>query len=425
MHSDIIIIGSGPAGMEAAAIALRQGLNVTLIERDEWGGTCLNRGCIPTKALCHSAMLSRVTCGKVTWNEAIRRKDSIVAEMRANVEASLSKANLVKGEARFVNNATVEVDGQLYTAPKIIIATGSTAARLPIEGAELAVDSDSLLAMSELPKSIVVIGGGVIGMEMACILKAFGVEVSVLEYGKEILPGFDRDIAKRLRTSLTRSGMNIMTGAEVTSIHPGKKVIFNLKGKECEVSAEEVFMAVGRKPVVPTGATEAGILVDRGRIQVTPGSFSTSLPGVYAVGDVNAVMMLAHVASAQASVVMGRKMNLDVVPSVAFTVPECAMVGLTEEACREKELPVKVVKLPFRSNGKAVTAGEADGMIKLIVNSETRLLEGCHFMAHHAADLVAEAALAMANGLTVDNIVSTIHAHPTLSEALHDAAELI
>lgn len=413
MHkSDIIVIGSGPGGMEVASRALKQGRSVTVIERDRLGGTCLNRGCIPTKALCRSAEIMRlvaatsdfgVSVGSVCldYAKAAERKDAVVAALRDNVALMLSNAEIVTGEARFTASDTVEVNGEVYTAPRIVIATGSRPASLDIPGAALAIDSDRLLALEKLPSSIAIIGGGVIGMEFACILSAFGVDVTVIEYCKEILPNFDRDIAKRLRTSLSREGMQIITGAQVTEITPEKRVEYIVKGKPASVEADEVLMAVGRRPVIPEGAEQIGISLSRGAI-VVDDTFATSVPGVYAIGDVNARMMLAHVASAQGATVMGADVNLGVVPAVAFTSPECAMVGLAEEQCKEAGLNYKVTKSLFRANGKAQAMGETDGLLKLIVDADTRLIIGCHVCGAHAADLVQEAALAMSSALPVD-----------------------
>ncbi len=431
--SDIIIIGSGPAGMEAAARAIAAGRDTVIIERDLLGGTCLNRGCIPTKALCRSAETVRtvreasrygVDVGVFTpsFLSALERKDAIVAELRGNVESMLSKAEIVHGEARFVASDTVVVDNMEYTAPMIVIATGSKASGLPVAGAEHAVTSDGLLSLESVPESICIIGGGVIGVEFACILAEFGVKVTVVEYCREILPGFDRDIAKRLHNLLSRRGIDIITSAAVTgiSVDGSKCVEYTYKGRTEVIEAEEVLMAAGRSPVIPDGVADLGIEVRRG-ITVND-SFATSVPGVYAVGDVNGRLMLAHAASAQAACLMGANMNLSVIPAAVFSSPECAMVGLTEEACKEQGMAFKSVKAIFRSNGKAMAMGETDGLVKIIVNPESRLILGCHICGPHASDLVQEVAVAMSGGLTIDVVADTVHAHPTLGEVIWEAA---
>lgn len=430
--ADIIVIGSGPAGMEVAARALAAGLDTVVIERGELGGTCLNRGCIPTKALCRSAEVAaqvreaavygvEVTGFRVDVAVAMARKDAVVAELRANVASMLAKAEIVTGTARLVSPDVVAVDDRSFTAPKIVIATGSEAARLPIPGAELALTSDEILALDTCPERVCVIGGGVIGMEFAGILSAFGAKVTVIEYCREILPGFDKDIAKRLRTTLSRRGVEIITSSAVTAISPGKVVDYECKGKTGHVEADEVLMAVGRRPVVPEGAESAGVAVERRGISVDE-AFATAVPGIYAVGDVNGRLMLAHAASAQAANMMGAHMNLSVVPAAVFTSPECAMVGLTEEICKERGLNYRTAKTLFRGNGKAVAMGESDGMVKLIMDTDSRLMLGCHICGPHAADLVQEIATAMSAHLTVDAVAEAIHAHPTLGETVHAAA---
>lgn len=420
MHrSDIIIIGYGPGGMEVAGKAVAQGLDTVVIERDQPGGTCLNRGCIPTKSLCYSA--EHTSGNPDEYAQAWARKNAVVTELRDNLSAMTSKVTFVTGEARFTAADKVEVNGETYTAPKIVIATGSTPAIPPIPGAELAIDSDRLLELQQLPGSICIIGGGVIGMEFACIFHSFGVNVTVLEFCKEILPNFDKDVSKRLKTALTRKGINIITSAKVTEILPGKQVMYECKGKTATLSADEVLIAVGRRPVIPAGAKEIGITIERNAITVDE-NYRTNIEGIYAIGDVNARLMLAHAASAQGSIVMGTPMNCDVVPAAAFTTPECAMAGLTEEICKERGLDYASVKAMFRSNGKAVSMGETDGIVKLIVDKKTREILGAHICGPHASDLICEPALAMSCRLPIDSIAKTIHAHPTLGEIIHAAA---
>lgn len=420
--ADVIIIGCGPGGMDAASAAFAAGLDTVVIERAEAGGTCLNRGCIPTKSLCHWADVLRIAPGALTWGDALRRKSEVVETLRERVAGSMqSGGTYITGEARFTADGCVEVNGETFSAPKIIIATGSAPARLNVPGAELCIDSDRLLSLDKLPHSIAIIGGGVIGVEFACVLNAFGVKVTVLEYCKELLPNFDKDISKRLKTAMSRSGINVVTSATVTGIREGMYVDYELKGKPCEVQAEAVLMAVGRRPVLPEGIEALGIKVERGAI-VVDDNFMTSVDGVYAVGDVNARLMLAHAASSQASRVMGHKVNLDVVPAAAFTHPECAMVGLTEEQCKASGMDIAVSKSLFRSNGKAMSMEADDGIVKLIIDRNTRKLVGAHICGPHAADLIQEPALAMSAGLTIDAIAETIHAHPTLGEVVHAAA---
>lgn len=434
-QADLIIIGAGPGGYETAAEAAAEGLNVVIIERAELGGTCLNRGCIPTKALCRSAQVALdvkeasaygvdVNGFTLNYPAAAARKDEVVAQLRQGVEMALSRCTVVRGEARFVEPRIVAVGEESYTAPKIIIATGSSPARLPIPGADLAVDSDRLLSMTSFPERVTIIGGGVIGMEFASILSAFGVAVTVVEYCKEILPPFDKDISKRLKMALSKRGINIITSAAVTEIKSDLTVVYEAKGKQAEVASDLVVMAVGRRPVLPAGIDCTGITVGRRGIEVDD-NMMTSVEGIYAIGDVNGRCMLAHAASAQGRRVLGKPVDLDVVPSAVFTTPECAMVGLTEEQCKERQLPFKSAKALFRANGKALAMNESEGLVKMIVNTETRMILGCHICGPHAADLIQEVALAMARALPVDAIADTIHGHPTLGEAVQQAARML
>lgn len=434
--SDLIIIGAGPGGYETAVEGAALGKKVTLIERDQPGGTCLNRGCIPTKTLCRSAEVAMTLAeageygfadvsSSLDFAKVMERKDKVVGELREGVKTLLKDVNVVYGDAKFKTASEIEVNGETYTAPEIIIATGSVPALLPIPGKERALTSDEILSLKRLPKSLCVIGGGVIGMEFASVFAAFGTEVTVLEYCKEILPPFDAEIAKRLRMSLKRRGINIITAAEVTSITEGPVVNYLVKGKEKSVSAEMVLMAVGRRPNLPEGITEAGAKLNRNAIAVNDDMTVVFEDGkapadvkVYAIGDVNGRCMLAHAATRQGMVALGLADPTDVIPSAVFTVPECAMVGLTEERCIQDGRNVRIGKATFRANGKALAMGEPDGLVKMIVDADTDAILGCHICGAHAADLIQEVANAIHSGDIVNAISSTVHAHPTLSEVV-------
>lgn len=434
MDYDVIVIGAGPGGYEAAARAAGQGLSTLLVEKSHLGGTCLNCGCIPTKAMCRSAQVAAdvasaaefgiiipVGAVRVDMSRIVERKHAIVGELREAVASLCAGVEIVEGEARFTAPHTVEVDGKSYTAPKIIVATGSRAASLAVPGAELAVDASYLLDMETLPESLVVIGGGVIGMEFASIFSAFGVKVSVVEYCKEILPMMDRDVARTVRTALKRRGVEIITEAEVKEITEEssglRTVIYERKGRPAAVEAQTVLMAVGRRPVVPEGLESCGAAVGRRGIEVDE-KFETSLPGVFAIGDCNGRCQLAHAASAQAVAVTGGKIDLSVIPSAVFTVPECAMVGRTEQHLAEEGVDFNVSKATFRSNGKALTMGEPDGVVKIITDPASGLIMGCQIVGAHAADLIAEVSLAMSAGVPARQVAATVHSHPTLGEAL-------
>ncbi len=434
--ADLIIIGAGPGGYELAAREAGRGKNVVLIERDKAGGTCLNRGCIPTKVLCRSAEVAEAVGDAAEYGiktdapavdiaAVYARKDAVVEQLRSGVESMLGKVNVVTATASFTPDGNVSAGDETYTADRIVIATGSAPARLKVEGAELAMTSDDVLSRAELPASVAIIGGGVIGMEFASVYAAFGVKVSVIEYCKEIIPPLDSEVAKRLRTAMKRRGVDIVTGAQVTAIRKKEDgcltVAFTEKGKAKSISAEWVISATGRRPVVPEGFTEAGGKLDARGFVAVDDNFATSIPGVYAIGDVNGKCMLAHAATAQGQVLMGENINLDVIPAAVFTSPECAMVGLTEDACREAGKDFSVKKSTFRANGKAVALGLTDGLVKVIIDNESGLILGAHICGPQAAVLIQEIATVMSAGLPATAIAQSIHPHPTLNEAVQAA----
>lgn len=428
---DLIIIGGGPGGYPAAQIAAAEGLNVVLIERDRLGGTCLNRGCIPTKAMTRVAEVAMTvtdaadygveTVGcpvSIDYQRATRHRDEVVTAMREGLASTMANVNIVIGEAVVDSTEppTVTAAGTTFTAPRLIVATGASPARLPIEGADLALTSDDLTTGSTLPESLVVIGGGVIGLEFASIFNALGSKVTIVEFLPEILPPCDAEIAKRLRTALKRRGIDIITDAAVTALRPGMEIDYQRRGKTATLQAEAVLMAVGRRAVVPRGLNVE--LNHNGSIKVDPETFETSAKGVYAVGDVNGICQLAHAATAQAERVMGREIDLSVIPSAVFTSPEVAMVGKTEKQALESGHDITVGKAMFRSNGKAQAMGETDGLVKVIVDRDNDLLLGAFIVGPHAADLIEELSLAMSSRLPVREILSSVHAHPTLSETV-------
>lgn len=428
---DLIIIGGGPGGYPAAQIAAAEGLNVVLIERDRLGGTCLNRGCIPTKAMTRVAEVAMTvtdaanygveTVGcpvSIDYQRATRHRDEVVTAMREGLASTMANVNIVIGEAVVDSTEppTVTAAGTTFTAPRLIVATGAAPARLPIEGADLALTSDDLTTGSTLPESLVVIGGGVIGLEFASIFNALGSKVTIVEFLPEILPPCDAEIAKRLRTALKRRGIDIITDAAVTALRPGMEIDYQRRGKTATLQAEAVLMAVGRRAVVPRGLNVE--LNHNGSIKVDPETFETSAKGVYAVGDVNGICQLAHAATAQAERVMGREIDLSVIPSAVFTSPEVAMVGKTEKQALESGHDITVGKAMFRSNGKAQAMGETDGLVKVIVDRDNDLLLGAFIVGPHAADLIEELSLAMSSRLPVHEILSSVHAHPTLSETV-------
>lgn len=426
----MLIIGGGPGGYETAVEAAKRGLEVTLISEGPLGGTCLNEGCIPTKTFCHYAELieqnlkAGLDC-KPSFAAAVQRKQAVVEQLRSGIDILLKNVQVVRGKAEFKDSRTVICNGQEYTADKIIIATGSVSASLPIPGVESCLTSKEILDLTEVPESLCVIGGGVIGLEFASIFRSFGSEVTVLEYCPNILPRFDVDLAKRLKQSLSKRGINIELQAQVTRID-GNTVTYIKKEKEFTVQVDKVLMAVGRRPNTD-GLNLEAVGVDYTRKGITVNErFETSVPGIYAIGDVTGGIMLAHAATYQGLHALNGicglddSIRFDLIPAAVFTMPEVATVGMTEEQCKEQNLDVRCLKSFYRANGKAVSMDETDGYCKLIV-SESGAILGAHLMGTHASDLIHEIATAMNLGATLNQLQSIIHAHPTLSEVLQSS----
>ncbi len=432
--ADFIIIGGGPGGYEIAADLAADGRKVVLIERDRLGGTCLNRGCIPTKCLCASASAAMTVADAASYGvdvpaftldygRAAERAAAVMDQLRGGIEAMLRDVEVIIGEASLKPDKVVVVNGEHLTAGRIIIATGSRPAVPDIPVASLAGTSDGFLSLTDVPRRVAIIGGGVIGLEFASILAAFGREVTVLEFCKEVLPQFDGEIAKRLRTTLSRRGIKFLTSTRVTAIEKGLRIIYEGKRGNDSLDCDLVVMAVGRRPVMPQGIEAAGIELDgRGFIKVDE-LMETSVGGIYAVGDVNGLCMLAHAASAQARRASGIDVNLDIIPSAVFTSPEAAMVGMTEDRARKKGHELMIGKASFAANGKALAMAESDGTVKIIFDRESGLILGCHIIGPHAADLIAEVAALMFGMTTREELAEKlVHGHPTLSEALQDAS---
>lgn len=463
----IIIIGAGPGGYETALLAAKRGVEVVLIESGHVGGTCLNEGCIPTKTFCKNAeVLDSLREGETfgltdlkygfDFSKVIDRKNAVVEQLRGGVEGLLNNKliTLVRGKASFKDAHTVKVTPGAtpvtieksveYSADHIIIATGSVSSSLPISGADLPgiLTSREILDIEKVPSSLCVIGGGVIGLEFASIFRSFGCEVTVLEYCKDILPRFDTDLAKRLKQSLSKRGISVETQAQVTSITEcdadAYTVSYTRKGKEETVTAEKVLMAVGRRAnVTSLNLDDIGLEYTQRGIVTDERTMQTNIPHIYAVGDINGRMMLAHAATFQGIValdhIMGveNQIDLSVMPAAVFTSPEAASVGLTEDECKERGIPVKCLKSFFRANGKAVTMGEIDGFCKVVVAAEPKegaqspyqpgRVLGCHLYGPHSSDIVQEACAMISRKATLEEFQSVIHTHPTLTEVLQSA----
>ena len=441
--TDLIIIGAGPGGYRAAEYAAKQGLKVVIFEADRVGGTCLNVGCIPTKSFARDAEIIQTlnnaeTFGLNGWDyefdfqKVIQRKDEVISSLRSGIETLLSHPNitLVKTEVQFLDANTVTADGEDYTAPHIIVATGSVSKTLRLEkpATRRVLDSSDLLSLDHLPESLCIIGAGVIGMEFASIFNAFGTEVTVVEFLKECLPLLDTDIAKRLRKTLEKQGVTFHMQSGVTAITEDGVVFTDKKGNAVTVAADEVLMAVGRAPRVFDHFSRAGFEYSERTGIVVNEHLQTTVPHIYAIGDVNGRQMLAHAAEMQGIHVINQivgkadDIRLDIMPAAIFTQPEAACVGLSEDRCKELGLDYVCKKSFWRANGKALAMNESEGLLKLIASPQGEIL-GCHAFGAHAADLIQEVSALMCRHTTVEQLSHIVHIHPTLSEILQTAAE--
>lgn len=429
MKTDIIIIGSGPGGYRTAGYALQQGKQVVIIEKAEAGGTCLNSGCIPTKCLAHDA-----EANASDFPAAAERKRNVMNQLRQGIEQLLSAPGitLVRGEATFKDARTVTVDGIDYEADDIIIATGSSSKMPPVEGIDnpRVITSTEALNFQTLPAEIVIIGAGVIGMEFASILSRFGAKVSVIEYLKECLPVIDKDIAKRVRKQMEKlQGVTFYMDSAVKAINDNEVVfVSNKNGKETRLECPgcPLLIATGRKPNIE------GLNLEAAGVEYSPKGITvndnmlTSVPHIYAIGDVTGRQMLAHAATFMGfravNAIVGKadKIRFDIMPSAIFTYPEAAAVGLTEDQCKEQGIECRALKGYYRANGKALAIDEPEGMVKLVAGADGRIL-GCTSYGAHSADIVQEVTAYMNCNATVADIADSVHIHPTLSEILQDA----
>ena len=412
--SDLIIIGAGPGGYRAAEYAAKQGLKVVIFEGAEVGGTCLNVGCIPTKTYVHSA----------SFAETRERMAQVVPQLRQGVEGILSNPNitLVREKGVFIDAHTVSG----YTAPNIIVATGSSPKMPPIAGADdpRVVDSTGLLQIKEMPRRLCIIGAGVIGMEFASVFKRFGSEVTVIEFLKECLPALDSDIAKRLRKQMEKEGIAFNLQCGVKQIADGEVFFENKKGLTESVEADVILVATGRKPNISADFSNAGFDYDERKGIATDDNFQTTVPGIYAIGDVNGKQMLAHAAEMQGihvvNRILGKQDNIrfEVMPAAIFTNPEAACVGPSEDQLKEAGTPFECHKSFYRANGKALAMGETEGMVKLCTEPGEGRILSAHIFGAHAADLVQEVTAYITLGATLQQLRETVHIHPTLSEVL-------
>jgi dihydrolipoamide dehydrogenase len=455
MEFDLVVIGAGPGGYTAAIKATQLGMKTAIVEKGKnLGGTCLNVGCIPSKALLSSSELFHeaqhgfkshgIKAEGVTMDVAamMKRKDGVVRKMARGIDYLMNKNGIehVSGFGRIVNAGEVEVTGgeaaRTLKTKRILIATGSSVSGLPFlefDG-ETVLSSDHAIALGQAPESMIVIGGGAIGLELGSVWARLGTKVTVVEFLTRIAAIFDEDITQALQKLLQKQGLKFHLGTGVESAEKTKtgiKLTAAKGDKSLQLEAEKVLVAVGRKPNTDgLGATEAGVELDeRGRIR-TDAEWQTNVPGIYAIGDVIAGPMLAHKAEQEAVAAVERmagkagRVNYDTIPWVIYTAPEVAAVGLTEAEAKEKGHEVSVGAFPFQANGRAVAGAHADGLAKVIADKATDRVLGAQILSANASELLAEAVLLMEFDGSAEDLARTIHAHPTMSEGLREAAHM-
>lgn len=447
-ETSVVIIGGGPGGYVAAIRASQLGAKVTLIEKDKIGGTCLNIGCIPTKSILHSAEIyssfrEASSYGinakdlSIDFQQVQKKKEEIVNRL-VNGVGGLMKANNIKvinANAEFISKDKLKLtykDGKTENMgfDKIIIASGSIPAMPPIDGINNnphCIDSTGILSLNEIPKDLIVIGGGVIGVEFASAFNKFGTKVTIIEAMPKILPLMDGELSEQLRIYLEQSGIKILTNVKVKKISGGKIEVEN-KGKIEVFNADKILAAVGRiANTKDLNLEAAGIENDRGKIKVND-KMETNVKNIYAIGDCLGKIMLAHIASKQGEVASENAMghnslyNPKTAPSCVYTDLEFSSVGLTEEECKAKKIEYYVGKFPLIANGKSLIMNGGKGIIKFIVDKEYKDILGVHILGARATDLIGECALALGMEAAVEDIISTIHAHPTVSEGILEAA---
>ncbi len=443
---EIIVLGGGPGGYVAAIKAAQLGAKVALIEKEVVGGICLNHGCIPTKTLLKNAKVYKtikhasdygvLLGGDVSfdWSLMLKRKDSVVKKLTMGVSGLLKKngVDVISGFGKVLAPDKVEVNGEIYQANNLIIATGASPIMPPIPGLKesyeqgIAVTSRELLQIKDAPKNLVVIGGGVIGVEFATIFSSLGSKVTIIEKLDGIVPMMDDDIRTQYAKILKREGIEIFVNAEVKAVNKNE-VTYQFEGKDHKITADTILVSVGMR-ANSQGLEVLNLKMDRANI-VTDEHLRTSVPNVYAIGDVNGKYMLAHVASAEGLVaveyILGNKkahLNYDRVPNAVYGSPEIASVGLTEKEAKAKGLKYKVSTFPLAASGKAMADNEKDGFVKLIVSEQYKEIIGAHILSYNASDLIAEIGVTLELEGTAHEIAHTIHPHPTLSEIIMEAA---
>ncbi|MCF6365024.1 MAG: dihydrolipoyl dehydrogenase [Bacteroidales bacterium] len=452
MDYDVIIIGSGPGGYVAAIRASQLGFKTAVVERTELGGICLNWGCIPTKSLLKSAQVYEyakhaenfgieITDVKPNFNKIIERSRKVSAQMNKGVEYLFkkNKITLIQGFGKLAGNKTIEVTNnnektENYTATHIILATGSRSRELPNlkQDGKYIIGYREALTLNKQPESMIVVGSGAIGTELAYFYNAIGTQVTLVEYMPNIVPLEDKDVSAQLGRSLKKAKIKVMVKSSVdkVEIKNGKCVAtINSKGKEIQLESDIVLSAVGIIPNIENiGIEETGIELENGKIKVD-NFYRTNIDGIYAIGDIVHGPALAHVASAEGITcvesIAGKNseaVDYENIPGAVYTTPEVASVGLTEDDAAKKGYELKIGKFPFRASGKAASAGNQDGFIKLIFDAKTDLLLGAHMVGLNVTEMIAEIVVAKKLGVKAHDIIKSIHPHPTMSEAIMEAA---
>lgn len=449
---DVVVIGGGPGGYVAAIRAAKNGANTALIERKDLGGTCLNIGCIPTKTLIagvdvyhkavHAMDFGVKIAGEITpdWTAMIGRKEKVISTLRGGIGVLLKSAGVTvfKGNGAFTSRNTIQVmdpatkESEIISGKKIIIASGSESL-VPgfIPKHERIITSTELLSIPEIPKSLLILGGGVIGCEFACLFAELGTKVTIVEMQESIMPIIDKECSSTVAAEMAKMGVTIMNGKPLSDIKADAKGVSGKVGDE-EVSAEFLLVSIGRKSVVDTlNLAAAGVKTDERKWIPVDASCRTNVPGIFAIGDTTGKWQLAHAASAMgvvaADVACGKKNTFDGtrVPGCIFTAPEIGSVGLSAEQCAAEGIKTTVGKFPFAALGKAMAINETVGFCKIIADAETDQILGVHIVGPHATDLIAEACAAMQLECTAKELGKAIHAHPTLGEAMMEAAHAV
>ncbi len=439
---EVAVLGGGPGGYEAAIRCAQLGSKTCLIEARELGGTCLNRGCIPTKALLHGAevyesVLSGGTYGisaenvSIDYKKLAEFKDARVARLRSGIEA-LEKANgveVIRGFGRIIAPHRIQVGDREVTFDKLILAMGSAPAKPPIPGIEGTYTSDDVLTAKYLVNNVIVVGGGVIGLEFATLFSALGKRVTIIEMMDDILPGVIPEITSKVKAILKKKKVEFLLGARVLSFANGRTVEFEMNGQKDSRTASAIIVCIGRKPMTADcGLENIGIATDRRGFIDVDDHMRTSAEGVYAIGDITGKIQLAHVATAQGMVAAANcagkdaQMDYACVPGCIYTDPEIGMVGLSQQAAEQQGYKVRIGMFNIAANGRCMVMDENTGLIKLVSDADSGKILGCQIMAPRATDMIAEIAAVINHGGTVESLSDVIHPHPTVSEIIAEAA---